>query len=164
MTETARFSKVQLEDLQLGTGTRNIRLADGAVRVLTDIHLTKLLTVDTRVLRATDFNGLTTMTATGGLLANRRVWGVTAKNLIAFGATGGLTGLLIGDPTIPDRWTNAAMALTGGIETDEGDFSDLSLMIYTANTDLIVSGVGGTFDATGQIELAVHYSLLRHPV
>lgn len=163
MVETARYSKVMLEDLQLGTGTRNVRLGNGAVSALTEIHLTKFLTVEKRVLRATDFNGLTTMSITGGLLANRRVWGVTAKNLVAFGATGGLTGMLIGDPTVADRWTNAAMALAIATETDEGDFSDLSLMIYTANTNLIVSGVGGTFDATGQIELAVHYSLLRHP-
>ena len=163
MVETARYSKAMLEDLALGTGTRQVRLANGGVYPLTEIHLTKFLTVHMHVLRATDFNGLATMIWPGGFVAGRRIWGATAKNLLAFGATGGLTGMLIGDPTIPDRWTNAAHPLALGAETDEGDFSDASLMIYTVDTDLVVSGVGGLFDATGQIELAVHFSLLRHP-
>lgn len=163
MTETARYSLACLEDLALGTGTRQVRLADASVRTLHEIHLSTFLTVQLYTLRATDFNGTGVMTRTGALPAASRVWGVTAKVTTAFGTTGGLAGLRIGDGASPVRWTNADMALTLGTETDQGDFSDASLMIYTVATDLLVSAIGGLFDATGVLEVAIHSSLLRHP-
>jgi len=85
------------------------------------------------------------------------------KVLTAFGATGGLTGLLVGDLSDPARWSSAAIALTQNTETDEGNFSDMSLMIYPAAADLLVTAVGGLYDATGLLELCVHSSVLRHP-
>lgn len=163
MVETARYSLACLEDLAIGIGTRQVRLANNGVYTLHEINLTGLLQVSTYVLRATDFNGLGAMTLSAGLPASRRLWGVTVKNLVAFGATGGLTGYTVGDPTVMDRWSNATFPLTVPFESDEGDFLDPSLMIYTAATDIIISGIGGLFDATGSLEVAVHTSWLRHP-
>ncbi len=109
-------------------------------------------------------NGNSVLTWTSGIPAGARVWGVTAKILTAFGATGGLTGLRIGDATLSDRWTRTAMALTLATETSQGDFASSDVPIYAAATDILVAAQGGTFDATGAIELALYYSLLRHPV
>ena len=163
MVETARYSLACLEDLALGTGTRQVRLGDASVRTLSEIHLTRFLTVQLYTLRATDFNGTAVMTLTAGLPASRRIWGVTARITTTFGATNGLTGLRIGDASSTVRWTNADMALSLNTETDEGDFSDMSLMIYPATTDLVVSAIGGLYDATGVLQVAIHSSWLRHP-
>lgn len=161
MTETVRFSKVCVEDLALGYGTRSVRLANQAVYTLNEIHLSAFLLLSRRTLSAV--NGASALTWTAGIPALARVWGVTAKILTGFGATGGLTGLRLGDATLLDRWTNAAMALTLATETSQGDFASADLPIYASATDILVSAVGGTFDATGAIELACYYSLLRHP-
>jgi len=161
MTETARYSKIMLEDLDLGTGTRSVRLADGATYTLKQVHLSGFLTQS--LFRLTSSNGASVLTATAKLPANSRVWGVTAKVVTTFGNSGGLTGLLVGDSTTVDRWTSSAMARTSGTETDQGDFNDASLMIYATATDVLVSAVGGTFDTDGVIELCVHYNVLTHP-
>mgnify|MGYP001589202651 FL=1 len=163
MTETVRYSLICKQDLALGVGTRQVRLGDASVRTLDEINIGTFLTVTSTSLRATDFNGTAVMTWSGALQAGWRVWGVTAKVTTAFGATGGLTGLRIGDPSSTVRWTNADMALTLGTETDSADFSDPSLMVFSSNTDLLVSAIGGLYDATGVLQVAIHSSLLRHP-
>ena len=152
-----------LEDLALGTSTRSVRLADAGVYTMNEVHIGGLLTQTLHMLLATDFNGDGVMIGAGFLPANRRIWGVTAQVQVTFGATGGLTGLLVGDAVTVDRWSRAAMALTAGTETSEGDFSDGSLVIYGAATDLWISGVGGLFDATGELEICIFSSLIRHP-
>lgn len=163
MTETIRYSKIMTEDLALGLNTRQVRLADQSVRTLKEISLTTFLLTQLTTLNASAFTGQPTMTIPAGLVAGRRIWGVTVKNLVELGATGSLTGYLVGDTIVPDRWSNAAFPLTVPFESDEGDFADASLMVYTVSTDIVLSGVGGLFDATGQVEVAVHYSVLRHP-
>lgn len=159
--EIARYTKIYLEDLDIGLSTKNIRLADGGTYALTQISVPNLL--HREVFRLTSSNGASVLTGTSRLPANSRVWGVTAKIITTFGNSGGLTGLLVGDPTDTDRWTSSAMARTSGTETDDGDFSDPSLMIYASATNVLVSAVGGTFDTDGVIELCVHYSQMRHP-
>lgn len=163
MTEILRFSKACIEDLAIGDSTRQVRLADGGVYTLTEISVPRLLTLNRSTLRATDFNGSGVMTYSSGIPANRRIWGVTIKINTTFGTTGGLTGLFVGDSIDPTRWSNAAIPLTSGTETDEGDFSDMSLMIYPTAANLLVTAVGGLFDATGSLEVCIHSSLLRHP-
>lgn len=163
MTEILRYSKACIEDLAVGDATRQVRLADGGVYTLKEINVPRLLTLNRATLRATDFNGTGVMTYASGIPANRRIWGVTIKIAVSFGTTGGLTGLLVGDPSDPARWSNAAIPLTANTETDEGDFSDMSLMIYPTATNLLVTAVGGLFDATGSLEVCIHSSLLRHP-
>jgi hypothetical protein len=161
MTETVRFSKICVEDLALGYGTRSVRLANQAVYNLAEIHLSAFFLLKRLTLSAVNGNAVLTWTA--GYPALARIWGVTAKVLTGFGATGGLTGLLIGDGTLNDRWSRVAIALTLATETSQGDFSSSDTPIYASATDILVSAIGGTFDATGAIELACYYSLLRHP-
>lgn len=163
MVETARYTRIFMEDLDIGLGVKNIRLGDQSVRPLTQINLAKFLTVSKFVLPATAFSGQPVMQLATGLPGGRRIWGVTVKNLVALGATNGLTGYQVGDPTVLNRWSNTAFPLTVPFESDEGDFADASLMIYPVDTPLILSGEGGLFDGTGQVEVAVHTSLLRHP-
>ena len=87
---------------------------------------------------------------------------MTSRVLTAFGVTGGLASLAIGEPADMARW-GTALPITLNAETDQGDFTISDLPIYPIATDVWVSALGGTFDATGAIELAVFYSLLRHP-
>jgi hypothetical protein len=103
------------------------------------------------------------LTATGKLAAGMRVFGVTASVVTTFGNSNSLTGLLIGDTILPSRWSATALARTSGTTSNQSNFADASLMIYNTATDLIVSAVGGTFDADGVIELCIFYSSLRHP-
>jgi len=161
MTETVRYSKICAEDLALGYATRQIRLANQAVYTLSEIHLSSFLLLKRQTLAAV--NGASVLTWTAGIPALARVWGVTAKVLTAFATTGGLTGLRIGEATLLDRWTNADMALALNTETDQGDFSSSDLPIFSTAADILVSAVGGTYGATGAMELACYYSLLRHP-
>ncbi len=163
MVETVRYSKAYLEDLAIGTGNAAVRLADGSTPSLTEINVSGLLHVRVATLRAVDFNGLATMVWQGALPATERIWGVTVKVQTSFGITNGLTGLLVGDQIVPNRWSNAPLALTQDTETDQGSFSDASLMIMSVAGDVVITATGGLFDATGRLEVAVHTSLLRHP-
>ncbi len=163
MVETVRYSKGYLEDLAIGTGTQAVRLADGSMPSLTEIHLARLLQTPMATLRATDFNGQGVMTWANALPAGARIWGVTIKILDTFGTSNGLTGLLVGDALIPDRWSNAPLALIQDTESDQGDFTDESLMIMATAGDVTITATDGLFDAVGRIEVAVHTSILRHP-
>lgn len=162
MVETVRYSKAMLEDLALGYSTRSVRMADQAVRVLHEISLAGLLAVVTKTLAAASFSGTALMTWAAAIPANARVWGVTSKCATAFGVTGGLASVAIGEPADSARW-GTALPITLNAETDQGDFTTSDLPIYPIATDVWVSALGGTFDATGTLELAVFYSLLRHP-
>ncbi len=164
MVETVRYSKAYLEDLAIGVGTAAVRLADGSTPSLTEIHLSGLLRMRRVILRAADFAGLATMVWFGALPVGERIWGVTIKVLTAFGITNGLTGLLVGDQIVPDRWSNQVLGLIPSVESHQGFFSDASLMVMSVRGDVIITGTGGLFDADGRLEIAVHTSLLTHPV
>jgi hypothetical protein len=162
MTETVRYSKICLEDIALGYGTRSVRLANQGVYTLHECHLSSFLLTSLTTLRASSFSGTGVMTWTSGLPANARIFGVTSKITTGFGTSNGLASLQIGDATTPTLW-GTGLPLTLNSETDQGDFTTSDLPIYPTASDVWVSAVGGTFDATGVMELCVHYSLLRHP-
>lgn len=161
-TETVRYSKVMAEDIAIGWGTRSVRLANQGVYTLTECNITSFLLRALNTLRASAFSGTGVMTWSAALPANARIWGVTSKITTAFGVTNGLASLQIGDATTPTLW-GTGLPLTLNSETDQGDFTTSDLPIYPTAADVWVSAVGGTFDATGVMELCVHYSLLRHP-
>ncbi len=163
MVETVRYSKAYLEDLAIGVGTAAVRLADGSTPSLTEIHLSGLLRLRRVTLRAADVPGLATMVWAGALPLGERIWGVTVRVVTTFGITNGLTGLLIGDQIVPDRWSNAPIALTQGTETTQGAFSDASLMVMSVQGDVVITALDGLFDTDGRLEVAVHTSLLQHP-
>jgi hypothetical protein len=159
LTETIRLSRLMLEDIDVGSGTRSVRLADGSTATLTQVSLPGLCSLKTTRLNAS--NGASVLTATGLIPANSRVLAVTSKVTVTLGTGGGLTAFSIGDGTIVDRWGTQS-TLTANAETDQGDFTDDTIPIYASATDVVVSALGGTFASTGQIELSVFYWLLTH--
>lgn len=159
--ETVRYTKVFSEDLDLGMGIKQVRLADGVTYPLHQISLGSLLQVVRRTLPSVA--GASVLTAAGLLPAGARVFGVTCLVTQAFGTTGGLAGFRIGDSAMPDRWTRTPVALAYGTKTSGADFVDWSLPLYPAAADVLVTAAAGLFDATGQMDVAVQYALLVHP-
>jgi hypothetical protein len=159
LTETVRLTRILLEDLDVGSGQRSVRLADGSLATLTQVSLPGLCSLRTTRLNAS--NAASVLTATGLIPANARVAGVTSKVTTTLATTNGLTGFSIGDGTISDRW-GTQTSLSANAETDQGDFADGSWPAYAAATDVVLSAVGGTFGATGQVEVTVFYFLLVH--
>jgi hypothetical protein len=157
--ETVEYALACLEDLDIGTGTRSVHLADGGTVTLHQISLGALLTLVTRTIQPA--SGAALATLTGFLPAGARVFGVTTEILASLGTTQGLSSFAIGDATLMDRW-GAQSVLTAGAQTDQGDFHDASLPVYPADTDVVVSAIGGVFDGVGNIEVTLHYLLLTH--
>ena len=157
--ETITFSKILVEDLDIGDGTRSLRLQDGALYNLNRVHLGTLLLTRTQTLNASAAAAV--LTASGLFLAGARIFGVTIEVLTAFGATNGLTGLAIGYAADSTAWGNA-IALTLGTKTSQADFLSGALPIFATATDALVTALGGTFDATGQLQVKTHYMMLRH--
>jgi hypothetical protein len=80
--------------------------------------------------------------------ANQTVLAMQANVTQQFGASGGLTGLAIGDPGTIDRWGDNVTLTTGQKVTRQGGLPRFSTAI-----DLWISPIGGTFDATGSITI-----------
>lgn len=159
MPETVTLSRIYLEDLDIGVGTRNVRLFDGSVAALTRLGLGVLPHIRTTTLKAT--NGASLLTASAFIHAGERVLGVTMKITTGLGVTGGLTGFSIGDTVTIDRW-GTFTTLTVNTESNQGDFTVEGWPVYPASNDVVVSALGGTFDGTGAIQLTVHYMTLTH--
>lgn len=147
------------EDLDIGIGMREIRLAGQRVVLLHQIHLGILIPYTTHVLRASA--SAASLTAVGVLRAGHRVWGVTALILRAFGASQGLLSVSVGDAMNMNRW-GTLPSLTDGTVTHQGYFTDDNMPIYAADQDVVVSANGGLFDAVGEIELQVFSHTLIH--
>lgn len=159
MPEVLRYTKIFLEDLDIGDGYREVRLQDGRVVLLQQVSLGLLMPFSRFELTAS--NGAAVLTATGILGAGRRIMGVTVRILTTFGTSNGLQSLGIGDTTAPTRW-GSTIGLIAGFESDMSFFESGDMPIYTTDTDLMVTAIGGLFDAVGQIELGVHYFTMAH--
>jgi hypothetical protein len=112
-------------------------------------------------------NGAASLTAAALIPAGARVLTVSTKILTALGTSGGLTGFMVGDGGIADRWGVAA-ALTQNALTGCSDAPaaaqphDSSLPLYTTATAVVLSALGGLFDSVGSVEVSVQYLLLPH--
>lgn len=159
MTETIRFTRLLLEDLDIGNNLREVRLADGRVMLLQQIHPGNLPLLNTVVLKASA--GAAILTATNAIKAGMRVMGVTTEVLKTLGLTNGITGFTIGDGIDVGRWGQST-GLVAGAQTDQTQFLDTSWPVYPTDTSIILSALGGLYDAIGQIEVTVHYFPLRH--
>jgi hypothetical protein len=159
--ETVRLTRICEEDLDVGSGTRSVRLADGSVATLHQVSVPGLCPKLTVRLSAS--NGASTLTATGLIPSGARVLGVTTKIITTFGTTGGLTGFAVGDATSVAHW-GSQTTLTAGAETSQRDFTDAGQPINNsaAASDVILSALSGTFDATGQVEVQLTWFLLTH--
>lgn len=159
MVETYDFSRIVEEDLNVGEGTVQVRLADGSLPTAHRLSLASLLLRRTQ--RVSAGAGLDVLTATGLIPANARAAGVTCQIVTTLGTTQGLTAVTIGDAIVPNRWGTLA-TLTSPTETDQGDFGDPGWQVYTAQTDVLIAALGGLFDGTGVIEVTAHYFFLTH--
>jgi len=102
-------------------------------------------------------NGAALLSATDAIPAGARVYGVFVTNTVAFGATGGLTGYNVGDGTTVDMW--GANVLTLGAETEQTGFHSGNVPIYPTATTVVLSALGGLFDATGSAQVEVVYAI-----
>ena len=157
--ETIVFSKIVLEDLDIGSDTRDLRLADGSIATCHQISIPSFCLLKTASLAAT--NGATALTLSGFIPAAATAPGVTTKLLTALGASGGLTGFSVGDTSIIDRW-GTSTTLTQNAVTEGGSFTPGAWPIYASAADIVISAVGGTFDGTGSFEVTLHYFLFKH--
>lgn len=77
-----------------------------------------------------------------------RCTGVVVQITTAFGASNGLTGLLVGDATANDGW-GVVTNLAAGTETGQRDFRRGDEPIAATAYTVLISAVGGTFDTVG---------------
>lgn len=157
MVEVLHFSKVYKEDLALGNGTQQVRLADNSLQTLNEISFGGLLL--TRTVTVTP-SSTVQLSVSGAILAGDRVFGVTIKILTDLGTTGGLTSFDVGDSVLSDRW-GRGIGITAGTTTGQIDFPISDAPIYGANTDVLLTA-DVLFDTTGEIEVKSHYFTLTH--
>jgi len=94
------------------------------------------------------------------LPANSRILGVVLLIEEAFGTSLGLTGLLVGDDILEDRWSRVPVALTLGTRTGEGNFGPDSQRQVDTQADLVIRSAAGRFDAAGSLTALVVYRQL----
>jgi hypothetical protein len=157
--ETVEYSLACLEDLDIGTGTRSVHLADGSTVTLHQISLGALLSPLTR--RTVPIAGAAVATLSGMIPAGARVAGVTTAIVASLGTSQGLTSFAVGDAAVMDRW-GVQTILTAGAQTDQGDFRDGTWPVYASNTHVLLSALGGLFNGVGEIEVTVWYFFLTH--
>ena len=157
--ETVEFSLICEEDLDIGSGTRQVRLQDGSLVTAHQLSLPSLLIRRTRQVQATA--GQAALTVASLLVPGAKVAGVTTQNLTRLGTSQGLTGVAIGDGTLMDFW-GTQTTLTAGAQTTQADFRGQSWPTYPSGGNIILSALGGLFDGQGTLEVTVHYFLLPH--
>lgn len=99
------------------------------------------------------------ITATSLIPAGAFLIGVTSRVNTALGTSNGTTGYTVGIAGDPDLWG----AITGTAEGTSSGSANYTAAgasgLFTSATNVIVTATGGNFDATGVIELAIHYLL-----
>ena len=92
----------------------------------------------------------------GFIPANATVYGITGRVLADIG---GVTSIEIGVAGSSNRYGSGIGATSGawlrGVTGNP--------LAYYSDTDLVVTGTGGTFDGTGTLRLAVHFAELTLP-
>lgn len=104
----------------------------------------------------TTVGGESVLTASSIIPSGVQVRGVFVEVDTTFGATNGLTGFHVGALGLVDRWGNS-IALTIGTKTNFGSYRGDPYPRTTGTTDIILTAVGGDFDATGQATVYLDY-------
>ena len=92
----------------------------------------------------------------GSIPANAIVYGVTGRVLSDIG---GATGLEVGVVGFTDRYGSGIGTVAGAwLRGLTG-----SPLTYYSDTDLVLTAVGGSFDGTGAVRIAVHFAELTLP-
>jgi hypothetical protein len=100
--------------------------------------------------------GTALLTVPGLAPAGYRILGVTSTITTAFGTSGGLSALLIGDGVLEDRW-GVQPLLSAGAQTNQLQFHSGDCPIATVAYSVLLAAQGGLFDATGQVHLTCHW-------
>jgi len=93
-----------------------------------------------------------------------RVRGVTSRLLEAFGTSGGLAALLIGDPVLNDRWGRQDDLTEGAMTNQRDAHSDTEPIAGPGGYALQVAVEGGLMDAQGRIRLTLFWERLTADV
>lgn len=112
-------------------------------------------------------NGAAYLAWTQGIPDNARVLSIIVKNIVAPGASLGLTGYHVGDTLAggsTSRWSGGAggagfMGLTQNTQSDQSMFESSDMPIAQGAQDVRIAAIDGTFDGTGTIGVAVYYEL-----
>jgi hypothetical protein len=160
--ETVEFSLITVEDLDIGTGTRAVALADGSTPTLHQVSLASLAILKTERIVAS--NNAPVLTLTGFIPAGARVMGVTYRVLTAFGTGNGLTGLHVGDAIVDSRWIEDGPITLNAVadEASPAYRGSGAWPLYVSGGNVIITGVGGLFTGAGELEATLHYFSLRH--
>jgi hypothetical protein len=104
-------------------------------------------------------DGALQLTASGLAPANCRLLGLTTEVLTAFGTSRGLTALALGDDRVTDRW-GSTTALSAETTTNLREARSDTQIIAPAGYTVLVSAIGGTFDAQGEIQVRLYWATL----
>lgn len=107
-------------------------------------------------------NGALELRNNAAQLANTRTLGVTLVVDTAFSTAGGMTGFIIGDDELPDRWSHAPVALTAGTLTGDGNFGPSPERVNTSAAPVVIRAIDGAFGPTGALTAVVHWRTLRN--
>jgi hypothetical protein len=91
--------------------------------------------------------------------AGFRCEGLTWTITTAFGTSGGLTGILLGDAIANDRWahiTDLSAGQSGGQVSFRSDTTPVEPIPYV----ILASALGGNYDAVGGLHVTAYFSAL----
>lgn len=80
-----------------------------------------------------------------------RCLGAIVKITTDFGASQGLASLAIGDSMVMDRW--GVCGLTTGLQTGQRDFRSADMPIAATAYSVLISAIGGNYDAAGALSI-----------
>jgi hypothetical protein len=117
----------------------------------TVVPSTGLVTGMTEAVNVTPSAGEAVMSVPGLVPLGYRCLGAIVKITTDFGASNGLTQLAVGDAMLLDRW--GVCGLTTGLETGQRDFHAGDMPIAATAYSVLISALGGTFDASGALSV-----------
>lgn len=151
----------QNSTLRLGStsGVRNIgRFSDVSGGAQIDISQ-KMLRKCGRALATVTNPAGATATIANMIPAGAVVTGTMATITTSLGTTGGLTGFSLGISTDAARYGTRNSTGAGGSIDNRNWAATTGFLNYPAATGVVLTAVGGTFDGTGAIDVAIDYEL-----
>ena len=100
--------------------------------------------------------GASVSTAAGFIPDGALVLGVTTEVSVALGTSGGTTGYEVGEGGDATRWGSITGTSTATF-SDNADFTNSAVEIFTAADVVVITAIGGNFDGTGSIIVNLHY-------
>ena len=98
--------------------------------------------------------GVGALTASSAFPAGSAAWFAVGRVTTAFGTTNGLTGIALGDPDEGGEIWTASMGITLNAISNVGQHQNRMPNLYNnAARDVLITALGGDFDATGQIKI-----------